>query len=115
MHSFSIEHVVPRSKGGETALENLAFACQGCNNHKYTKTEAPDPISGQVVPLHSPRQQRWRDDFTWNEDRTLIVGLTPTGRATVDALKLNRRELVELRLLLYEAGQHPPADPGLSS
>ena len=36
--SFSIEHIIPRHAGGETTLDNLALACQGCNNHKYTKT-----------------------------------------------------------------------------
>jgi 5-methylcytosine-specific restriction endonuclease McrA len=34
--SFSVEHIIPRSEGGKTELENLAFACQGCNGHKYT-------------------------------------------------------------------------------
>jgi 5-methylcytosine-specific restriction endonuclease McrA len=31
--AFSIEHIKPQSKGGETSLDNLALACQGCNNH----------------------------------------------------------------------------------
>ena len=31
--SFSIEHIIPRQLGGETTLDNLALACQGCNNH----------------------------------------------------------------------------------
>jgi 5-methylcytosine-specific restriction endonuclease McrA len=29
---FSIEHIVPRSQGGETNSTNLALSCQGCNN-----------------------------------------------------------------------------------
>ena len=33
VQSFSIEHIEPRSKGGKTTSENLALACQGCNNH----------------------------------------------------------------------------------
>ena len=40
--SFSIEHIYPLSKGGKTTLDNLALACQGCNNHKYNKTEGTD-------------------------------------------------------------------------
>ncbi len=47
--AFSIEHITPQSKGGETALDNLALACQGCNNHKYNKTESVDPITGESV------------------------------------------------------------------
>jgi hypothetical protein len=108
--SFSIEHIIPRQSGGETTLDNLALACQGCNNHKYTKTEARDPVSDNVVPLYHPRQQRWHDHFAWNDDFTLVIGLTPIGRATLRALRLNREELVNLRRVLYAMGEHPPVE-----
>ena len=108
---FSVEHILPLERGGTTALDNLALACQGCNNHKYTKTEGRDPVSGDSVSLYHPRQQRWRDHFAWNDDFTLIIGLTPTGRATVKALQLNREGLVNLRRALYSMGEHPPAEP----
>ena len=107
---FSVEHIVPRSRGGKTALDNLALACQGCNNHKYTKTEGTDPVTGDIVSLYHPRRQRWRDHFTWNEHFTLIIGLTPTGRATVGTLRLNREGLVNLRRILYAMGEHPPVE-----
>ena len=109
---FSVEHSKPRSQGGKTTLDNLALACQGCNNHKYTKTEGRDPVSGDIVPLYHPRQQRWYDHFTWNDDFTLIIGLTPTGRATVEALQLNREGIINLRRILYAMGEHPPAESG---
>ena len=108
--AFSAEHIVPLSQGGETTLDNLAFACQGCNNHKYTKTEGRDPVTGNVVPLYHPRRQQWSNHFTWNEDFTLIIGLTPTGRATVVELQLNREGIVNLRQILYEVGEHPPSE-----
>lgn len=108
--AFSIEHIKPRSRGGDSSLNNLALACQGCNNHKYAKTQTPDPISGKLVSLFHPRQQKWSDHFTWNEDFTLIIGLTPIGRATVVALQLNRSSLVNLRRVLYAMGEHPPAE-----
>ncbi|MBI3922994.1 MAG: HNH endonuclease [Armatimonadetes bacterium] len=111
MQSFSVEHIIPKSQGGSTATTNLALACQGCNNHKYTKTEAQDPAGGSRVSLYHPRRQRWGDHFAWNEDFTLIVGLTPTGRATVEALQLNRQGLLNLRKVLYARGVHPPSEP----
>ncbi len=110
MQSFSVEHIVPRSRDGKTEIENLALACQGCNNHKYTKTKGRDPVNGDLVPLYHPRVQKWRDHFAWNEDCTLIIGLTPVGRATVEALCLNRDGLVNLRRVLYAMGTHPPAE-----
>jgi hypothetical protein len=107
---FSVEHIKPRSRGGKTTLDNLALACQGCNNHKYTKTEGRDLLGGDIVPLYHPRQQQWHDHFAWNDDFTLIIGLTPTGRATVEALQLNREGVVNLRRVLYAAGAHPPRE-----
>lgn len=111
MQPFSVEHIEPLHRGGKTTLDNLALACQGCNNHKYTKTEGRDPVTGDIVPLYHPRRQRWRDHFAWNEDFTLVIGLTPTGRATVETLRLNREGLVNLRRILYAMGEHPPAEP----
>jgi len=93
MQSFSIEHILPRSKGGETTSINLALACQGCNNHKYTKVDGRDPITGDNVLLYHPRNQSWNDHFAWNDDFTLIIGITPTGRTTVEELSLNREGL----------------------
>lgn len=55
--SFAVEHILPRSKGGETVLENLALSCPGCNGHKYNKTHGYDPVSRQIAPLYHPRQQ----------------------------------------------------------
>ena len=52
---FSIEHIIPRSKGGTDDLKNLALACQGCNNRKYVQTDAYDPVTGRTVPLYNPR------------------------------------------------------------
>jgi hypothetical protein len=38
----------------------------------------------------------------------LIFGLTPTGRATIDALQLNRPEVVNLRRVLRLSREYPP-------
>lgn len=110
MQAFSVEHIDPRSRAGSTAAENLAYACQGCNNHKYNRTYGTDPVTGEAVPLFHPRRQRWRDHFAWTADGTVVVGLSPTGRATVDALRLNRDGLVNLRRVLFAAGEHPPPE-----
>lgn len=111
VQSFAVEHVEPRSRGGTDAADNLAFSCPGCNNHKYTRTTAVDPATGVVVPLFNPRRQGWRDHFVWADDWSEVLGLTPTGRATVVALRLNRPGVVNLRRVLFATGLHPPAEP----
>src|SRR5438874_285463 len=67
---FSVEHIVPRSRGGKTEPGNLALACQGCNNHKYAHVAAVDPISGEEVSLYHPRTDIWSEHFAWNNDYT---------------------------------------------
>jgi hypothetical protein len=111
MQPLSVEHVIPRSRNGPTSLENLAVACQGCNNHKYNRAHVHDPVSGALVPPFNPRTQVWLDHFAWNDDASLVLGLTPVGRATVDALRLNREGLINLRRVLFAAGEHPPSEP----
>jgi hypothetical protein len=39
-----------------------------------------------------------------------VIGLTPTGRATVNELNLNRSGLINLRRVLFACGEHPPSD-----
>lgn len=107
-HGFSVEHILPKAKGGTDDLENLALACQGCNNFKFTRTEARDPVTGQIAPLYHPRVHVWLEHFTWSDDFTLLVGLTPTGRASVEVLQLNREGVVNLRRVLHTLGDHPP-------
>ena len=108
LKSFDFDHILPESKGGPTSPENIAHACGGCNGHKHAKTGAIDPDSGAEADLFNPRQERWEAHFRWSEDLLTIVGLTPTGRATVQALQLNRRGVVNIRRLLILDGPHPP-------
>lgn len=105
---FSVEHIIPLSKGGVSTLDNLALSCQGCNGRKYISTHAIDSVTGEEAPLYHPRLHQWSDHFVWNADYTQVLGITPTGRATVEKLQLNREGLVNLRRILYPLKLHPP-------
>jgi 5-methylcytosine-specific restriction endonuclease McrA len=108
--TFSIEHIIPRALGGTDDLDNLALACQRCNNLKHTFVEAKDPVTGNTVPLFHPRRDRWSNHFAWSSDYRLVNGLTPTGRATIERLDLNREGVVNMRRVLRMAGEHPLAE-----
>ncbi|MEP7341197.1 MAG: hypothetical protein ABI977_25935 [Acidobacteriota bacterium] len=90
-------------------MSNLALAC-GCNLYKSNRTHARDPQTNRLVPLFNPRQHKWSTHFRWSDDFLKIVGRTPTGRATVAALRMNRTELINLREVLFASGKHPPTD-----
>ena len=100
--TFHLEHVVPSSKRGSSRLANLAWCCPSCNLHKSDRTEATDPADGSHVALFNPRLMVWRDHFRWEGHR--VVGLTPSGRASVIALCLNdpRRLLVRQAEELFD-------------
>lgn len=106
--SFCIEHIVPSSRGGGPETGNLAFACTGCNAHKSDRLTAVDPLTDDDVRLFHPRRDRWQTHFEWSENFLGIIGLTKVGRATVDAIQLNRRNIRNLRRVLLAAGEHPP-------
>jgi hypothetical protein len=89
--TFEVEHILPISKSGETILENLAFACSGCNKFKSDRTFAFDSSLQIEVPFYNPRKDIWLEHFVWNEDFTEVIALTAKGRVTIKALKLNRK------------------------
>ena len=105
---FHCEHIIPRKVSGKNALDNLAWACPWCNSAKHIKTHARDPRTGQRVPLFNPRLKKWNRHFMWSDDLLFIIGLTRTGRATVEALNMNRFEQVNLRRALRGSGEHLP-------
>lgn len=100
---FHVEHIIARQHGGQSGLDNLALACNRCNFHKGPNIAGLDPVSGQLVPLFHPRQQHWSEHFTW--DGTVVVGLTPIGRATVELLAMNSWERAEIRENLLAVGE----------
>lgn len=108
LESMEIDHAFPVSLGGKTIAENLALACHGCNQNKQNRIEAIDLGSSTLVEIYHPRTMVWEKHFGWSQDTTLIVGKTPTGRVTVQMLKLNRSGLINLRRVLNRSGDHPP-------
>jgi hypothetical protein len=107
---MELDHLLPEALGGRTVAGNLWLACSHCNAHKGDRIAALDPETRSVVRLFNPRRQRWADHFRWTTGGDQIVGRTPTGRATVIALHLNRPALVLSRREWVGVGWHPPAD-----
>ncbi|MGB0561083.1 MAG: HNH endonuclease [Spirulinaceae cyanobacterium] len=110
--NFEIEHIIPQAAGGKTEFENLCLACPTCNRHKATRQTAIDPETQTQHPLFHPHQQDWPKHFVWQSEGGQLQGLTPTGRATISALKMNRPQLIRIRKLWNQLNEHPPkGDP----
>src|SRR5687767_5583283 len=85
-YRFHLEHVVPITLAGSDDAENRALACASCNLAKAARVSAVDPLTGEAAPLFDPRAAAWHHHFRWDDQRFLVVGITPSGRATVAAL-----------------------------
>jgi hypothetical protein len=108
---LEVDHVVPEALGGPTRRSNLWALCRYCNLLKSDRVTAVDPETGTAVPLFNPREQRWSAHFAWIDGGLRIAGTTAIGRATVEALALNRPLLVRARAYWVSAGWHPPKEP----
>lgn len=113
--SFTVDHVIPLTKGGTNSIDNLALACFHCNRQKSDKLKAFDEQSLSEVPLFNPRIDSWQEHFIWSTDTLSIIGLTPTGRATVAALAFNRARIINIRAADREIVRHPPPDDPIQS
>lgn len=40
--SFTVDHIMPRARGGAEDFDNLAVACRSCNSRKGARWEASD-------------------------------------------------------------------------
>ena len=99
---FQVDHIIAQKHSGSTIAANLALACFRCNSHKGPNLSGVDPESGHVVQLFHPRQDVWTEHFVWHGPR--LVGSTPTGRATIAVLRINRSDAVLVRAALLEEG-----------
>lgn len=105
--TFHLDHVIPRAAGGPTIADSLALACVSCSLRKWARQTAADPDTGEEAPLFNPRTQSWNEHFRW--DGVRVVPLTPTGRATVMALAMNRPLIIGIRQEEAVRGRHPPS------
>lgn len=108
MGVLEIDHITPISVGGFDEENNLCLACRLCNGFKGAQTQAFDPETETMAPIYNPRIQTWSEHFKWDAQSTHIIDLTPIGRATVDALKINNDIAVTVRKHWVSAGWHPP-------
>ena len=88
-YKLEIEHLFPKSAGGGSEEENLWLACRQCNLSKGVRIYGFDSMTFKRVRIFNPRNQKWAENFAWDEAQIELVGKTPCGRATVSALQLN--------------------------
>lgn len=86
---FEVEHVIPPGHGGSDSADNWALACRSCNLFKSNTLVGTDDETGRIVPLFHPRQDVWQEHFAAVAAEGTVIGLTATGRVTVNQLRMN--------------------------
>jgi len=102
---FPIDRIISGQHGGIYARENTALACHHCNKKKgpnIASVAADSP--GVIVRLFNPRIDKWSEHFEFLGP--VIMGRTPTGKATVRLLDMNTPEKLRLRSIVG----YPKAD-----
>jgi len=96
--ALQVDHIQSRKHGGTDDSENLALACIDCNLSKGSNIAGIDPTTGTMCELFHPRRQQWDDHFEWRGIQ--IVGKTKIGRTTVEVLRMNSEEQLQLRMAI---------------
>ncbi|WP_413172695.1 HNH endonuclease [Anabaena azotica] len=110
---FTVDHIIPLSKNGQDTIDNLALACFHCNRRKSNHITGIDPDSGNQVALFNPRKSLWNEHFIWSIDGLIIIGVTPTGKATIATLDLNRERIINIRAADKAINRHPPSEDAI--
>jgi 5-methylcytosine-specific restriction endonuclease McrA len=68
--SFELDHILPLKHGGTSDIENLAFACPHCNQHKGS--DFATIFENQIIRLFNPRTDAWKDHFETVNDEIIL-------------------------------------------
>ena len=104
---FEVEHIYPRSAGGDNSHDNLALSCASCNGFKSDAVTGRDETEAELVSFFHPRRDLWEQHFAFDAELNQVIGLTAVGRVTVARLKMNSLFQVRARLHWISMGLYP--------
>jgi hypothetical protein len=107
-YGCQVDHVIAEKHGGQTAADNLSYACTFCNRAKGTDIGSVASSNGEFTRFYNPRTDAWADHFS-------LVGIiiqprTTIGEVTVKLLDFNQPERVLEREAMQRVGRYPPAE-----
>ena len=103
--AFEIDHIVAQKHGGGNEIENLAYACPHCNQHKGTNLVTFIDNYDDISRIFNPRKDIWSEHFEIEQGE--ILAISKIGAASIKLLKFNDIDLLILRKILGEAGRYP--------
>jgi hypothetical protein len=102
---FQVDYIISRKHGGQTSMENLAFACPACNRFKGSDLGTISVHTRELTRFFNPRTDFWPEHFRLVASR--IDPLTEIAAGTVRILELNNIDRVVEREALIELDRYP--------
>lgn len=97
-----IDHIISLKHGGQTNVENLAYACAFCNRNKGSDIGSITWQTGKFTRFFNPRIDRH-----FCLDGALLTPLTEIGEVTARILGFNSVERLLERETLIKIGDYP--------
>jgi hypothetical protein len=105
-----VDHIISIKHGGESNVDNLAYACAFCNRFKGSDIASLLSNSGTLVRFFNPRIDRWSDHFQLQglsiQPRTQIAEVT----IRIRILRFNDSERILERQTLSKIRRYPNTD-----
>ena len=99
---FQLDHIIAETHGGPTTPQNSAWSCLYCNRFKGPNLSGWDQELQAVIRFFHPRTDQWPEHFQW--DSPILRGITSIGKVTVQLLRINEDNAVQVRQLLLDLG-----------
>jgi hypothetical protein len=104
---FEVEHIISLSRQGENDEANLALACRSCNLRKGIRISGIVPGFNTEVSFFHPRHDKWSEHFQVDTQSGKIMGITSSGKVTIEYLEMNSGSQVAARQLWIRLGLFP--------
>jgi hypothetical protein len=103
--SCQVDHIISVKHGGDSAAENLCYACLFCNLQKGTDLGSINWRNGELIRFFNPRRDLWREHFQL--DGAIIQTTTDIGEVTARILDFNAPDRILERQILIENDRYP--------
>ena len=84
--AFEIDHIIATKHGGGNELDNLAYACPHCNQHKGSDLTTFLDAYDDIVLLFNPRKHKWSEHFEAINGE--IIAKSRIGQASIKIFRL---------------------------